>query len=538
MTERKKSIRWEWAVFFLFTISYVVITLFHEPWFDEAEAWQIAKCASLKEILFINPHYEGHPPLWHLLLLIPARIGLPFEMSIKLITGVFSIASIYLIEFKSPFSNMVKCLLPFGYFLFYQYGIIARPYCMMMLAVVLLSLSYSKKDEKPILMILSLMFLCLCSAYGIVLAGGIALVWVIQTIKNSKWDTISAFLSDKRVIGLFILLIYAIYLIMSIYPHNNARAIVEKGNDTFSVRTLFSSLFMIIPECFLTMFNGGYIEASDVSFFAIVCSAILELTIYSFLVLYSKKDKLLYFIIPFLFYVVFSSIVYIKPHHMGILLLLLIFYIWINCQDTSKNVIIDEIKISSHTKDILKSLKGLVLFICLTIPVVWNIVACVNDICVPYNCGRETASFLDKTGLSNALIYSDYSDFSIDDDMPDFNTPNYAVQIDAYFEHSVIANSEKGYITHIVLSEKEENQIKKELKQKGIPDVLLGMYPLHEVYGDRVELSDYVPVYKMCSTVPAIWKTSCYTEKDGNYDFVFLRKDLLDKYKLEPIPMN
>ena len=35
----------------------------HEPWFDEAQAWVIARDNSLKDILFFIPHYEGHPPL-------------------------------------------------------------------------------------------------------------------------------------------------------------------------------------------------------------------------------------------------------------------------------------------------------------------------------------------------------------------------------------------------------------------------------------------------------------------------------------------
>ena len=51
------------------SIAVIVGMSFHEPWFDEAQAWQIARSASLREILFEIPHYEGHPQLWHLILL-------------------------------------------------------------------------------------------------------------------------------------------------------------------------------------------------------------------------------------------------------------------------------------------------------------------------------------------------------------------------------------------------------------------------------------------------------------------------------------
>lgn len=54
------------CVLLMYCVLHLFMTLFHEPWYDEAEAWQIARCASIKDILFTIPHYEGHPPLWHL----------------------------------------------------------------------------------------------------------------------------------------------------------------------------------------------------------------------------------------------------------------------------------------------------------------------------------------------------------------------------------------------------------------------------------------------------------------------------------------
>lgn len=54
------------CVLLIYCALHLALTVFHEPWYDEAEAWQIARCASIKDILFTIPHYEGHPPLWHL----------------------------------------------------------------------------------------------------------------------------------------------------------------------------------------------------------------------------------------------------------------------------------------------------------------------------------------------------------------------------------------------------------------------------------------------------------------------------------------
>lgn len=125
-------------VVLLYCALHLFMTLFHEPWYDEAEAWQIARCASVKDILFTIPHYEGHPPLWHLILAIPAKLNLPYELSLSLISLLFSALVVALFLKYAPFPEGVKVFVPFTYFAFYQYSVIARPYCMMMLAVVLI----------------------------------------------------------------------------------------------------------------------------------------------------------------------------------------------------------------------------------------------------------------------------------------------------------------------------------------------------------------------------------------------------------------
>lgn len=116
------------CVLLLYCGLHLATTVFHEPWYDEAEAWQIARCASVKDILFTIPHYEGHPPLWHLILAIPAKLNLPYELSLSLISLLFSALAVALFLKYAPFPKWVKVFVPFTYFAFYQYSVIARPY--------------------------------------------------------------------------------------------------------------------------------------------------------------------------------------------------------------------------------------------------------------------------------------------------------------------------------------------------------------------------------------------------------------------------
>ena len=75
-TVYKKSIKNhmpELCVVLLYTVLHIFVRLFHEGCFDEVHAWNIVKDASLYEIIFKVPYYEGHPALWHLIL-FPLRM--------------------------------------------------------------------------------------------------------------------------------------------------------------------------------------------------------------------------------------------------------------------------------------------------------------------------------------------------------------------------------------------------------------------------------------------------------------------------------
>ena len=159
----------------------VAFTMYHnEPWFDVAQAWQIARCATLKEIFFVIPHYEGHTPLWYLILLPFAKSGLPYDFSLKLVNLVFSASAMAVLIWKSPFPKPIRYALPFTYFLFYQYGVISRPYSILMLGFFLAASFYKERDTKPMRFVLALFLICATCSYGIVLSGGIAILWVFE----------------------------------------------------------------------------------------------------------------------------------------------------------------------------------------------------------------------------------------------------------------------------------------------------------------------------------------------------------------------
>ena len=177
----------EFLVVLLYCVFHMLMMLVHEPWFDEALAWLISRDSSLYDIIFSVPHYEGHPSLWHLVLMPFAKLGAPYEFSLSFVSLIFSGTAMVILVYKAPFKRIIRLLIPFTFYLFYQYSVISRPYCMMMLAIILMGLTYPKKDEHPGRFVLSMLFLCMTGAYGLVISCGICIVWLVEMWRGNTY---------------------------------------------------------------------------------------------------------------------------------------------------------------------------------------------------------------------------------------------------------------------------------------------------------------------------------------------------------------
>ncbi len=75
-------------------------------------------------------HYEGTPGLWHSILHVAIAAGLPYA-AIGIIPALFGLAAAWLRIRHSPLPLPIRLLLPFTFFLCYQYSVIARSYCLL-----------------------------------------------------------------------------------------------------------------------------------------------------------------------------------------------------------------------------------------------------------------------------------------------------------------------------------------------------------------------------------------------------------------------
>ena len=253
----KLSPGYNWAVLILYIAALAFVSAFHEPWFEEAQSWLIAPDASIHDILFYIPHYEGHPPLWHLYLALFAKTGLPYELGIKFAVFPLNALAMGLVLFKAPLPKIYRVAIPFTFYFFFQYGVLSRCYSLLVLGMVLAGLTYAKRNSQPFRFVLSLILVCCASAFGIIFAGGIALVWVIDIIVSKNYPkSFKAFFSDSRFYALLMLLVSALLLVYLILPRPDTFGMnIREGELSFIGRLFFMLVVASMDSLFLLIFT-------------------------------------------------------------------------------------------------------------------------------------------------------------------------------------------------------------------------------------------------------------------------------------------
>ncbi len=474
-----------------------VISCFHEPWFDEAQAWEIARCASLKEILFHIPHYEGHPQLWHLILMPFAKSGAPFEFTLSAVNITFCAAGMALLLFVSPFPRIVRCALPFSFFFFYQYGVISRPYSLMTFAVFLCAMTYTDRSEKPLRYVLSLILLCAAQAFGIVLAGGLCIVWLSEIFAQHKSEgsLISVF-KDKRCYCLLLIASVAAFLIASIIP---AKDVYFQGVD-YSVGERLAMLYKLLVIPIDGLF-GVYldIEAIKQSTSGLIATSIGGAIILAAMIAICRANKkTLTFALPYFMFTLFGSLSYFSYHHLGISLLYFIFIFWIIIAENGEIALPKfAFKIKEKVDSMLiRRLAAVTAAVIIAVPFGWTVYCCVQDILKPFG-PRAVAEYIKENHLEDKIMLqwhyeyknipedlknqmgADMSEYYTAQNRSDYtNLIGYGSTLSAYFDRNVFYNfnAAKPQDMYMYYKYPSDSEVKRDLelwKKHGYPEYMM-----------------------------------------------------------------
>lgn len=101
------------------------LVLTHQPWLDEWQALQISLQSPDLPALLENLRYEGHPPVWYLLLRSAAHFTRP-EWVLAAVQLPVALAIQSLVLFRLPFSRLERLLVASNPYLLIDYGAISR----------------------------------------------------------------------------------------------------------------------------------------------------------------------------------------------------------------------------------------------------------------------------------------------------------------------------------------------------------------------------------------------------------------------------
>lgn len=427
--------------FVLYIAIIAIVMCFHEPWFDEAQSWLIARDSPIASIFSIRTHYEGHPPFWNLLLAIAAKNGVPYEFGIKGIQLVCaSLLGAWLI-FKSPFkhaSSLVTFLIPFTYFACFQYGVTSRTYALLCLSLLVAAHYWNSADSKTssaCKLAISLMFMCLLSVYGIAFAAGFTIAWIwrvfskninknlnegLSKTRNKTLDFNAIFHAIKatiipsiasnlaRLISWGLIAIFGVANLALAWPAKNAfatRATID-GNST--IAKCFAFIFVMPSESMFTSFYGDIsMRRMPFDFLPIAICTLFSLAIWAFAIKITMRRKLLaVLVIPYLVLTI-VAVRYFTLHHAGLIFVFLLSVLWISHIKeplSSNDIPAIFVKIATTKSRFIKNkaLKiNLLISIILAPSLIWNAFACVNDILFDYSPSRAVAQYISSNHLQN-----------------------------------------------------------------------------------------------------------------------------------------
>lgn len=293
------------AVFVAYVFTLSVAIHFHEPWADEAQAWLLARDLSFSQLLFHWLRYEGTPGLWHVLLFVVQRFGMPYA-ALGWFAGCFATAGVYLFLRFAPFPFPIKAILPFSMFVLYQYAAVSRSYVLLPVLVFMAAYCIRQDPSRIYGLVVALSLLACVSAHGTIIAVGLAAAYAVTAFR--RWKTFDVALRSQHwrsLVGFSFVLLSVVLLTL---PTDDCSFLTGSGALMFNGQRILLilekafglPLSLTIPFVLLLLFWG-------------LC-----------------RDALLYFFFPGLVLVTFFSGIYYNSWHLGTLFLVAAAALWIS----------------------------------------------------------------------------------------------------------------------------------------------------------------------------------------------------------------
>lgn len=409
----------------IFIIINSIISLKHESWADEAQAWLIARDNSFLGILK-NMKYEGTPGLWHIILKISILFGLQYE-NIQVITITFTVIGIIFLFKNEKIPVWMKILLPYTYFVFFQYTVVARSYNLFFPLIMITAYIYPHKDEKRIIYGILIYAIANVSVHGLLLAGGLWLDFALEKWKKRREE--KGKFEKKDIIFLTILAISFFIPLIIAFPASDCS---YEGIMSFNwIETIAQTMF--------TSKNNNIIIT--------VISFTIVLVLCAIMIMHKKTLESICILLPNLIFIAF---ILGGAWHIGVLFYIILFLAIINDSIDLKIV-------------------RVIFLVSMIIQIYWSAVCSYNDYNYGYASGKVVSEYLKEIGYENKTIYG--SSF-------------WSVQANPYFEKNIYDNFSKSYYA-FKISEDQTKLAKELLYKKPMADIYVVPIYFHTNYNEE-----------------------------------------------------
>jgi hypothetical protein len=360
-------LRWRW-VLWCAAAAYTLLLAFsiahHEPWVDEAQAWLLARDSNLLELWTKLLRYEGSPGLWHTLLYFCIRLGVPYA-GINVISGLAGLAAVCILLWHAPFPLLIRVLLPFSFFLSYQYAVIARNYALV--PVLLFSCAVIYKDEVRRGGTLTALLCLLAAVNAQAFILSLSIWFVFQTRICRQWSALDR-LTKRKVI------IYGVVYVTTLF---SITLLIWPNRDVTFARVPDWSL-----QNFLTLTRFAFQQAFGAGFLPVVVIGLTAPFLW-------KSGGWLLFLLSSFLLCAFGAVMYSIYWHWGFLFLAWLFALWVSFFDAKR------------TLPVLAALSIVIVVQCY-----WTFASTRYDWRNAYSGSLAAARYIEQAGLAGKRLYA------------------------------------------------------------------------------------------------------------------------------------
>lgn len=304
----------DYIIFIIFVIINFILLFYHEPWRDEIHAWTMAENLSIKD-LFIVSRFDGHPVLWHLILMPFAKLNFPI-FSLNIISWLIVCFSAWIFIFKTKLNIIFKYLVLFTIPFTYVYSAISRNYCLILLLLMIIGSFYDKRYSHPILysILISLLIYTHSLAWGIV-AG--------LTITFHIYELFMYLFKNKRDInikpiwvGFIIIVVNTIIVVLQLYGSTNPDYSTSAlSSDQFIMKTFIMILcILMISFIMIKLLAKDNLKEYLIMLIGLLFQCLVYIVFYSSILL----QRFMLVFVVYLFFIMLLSKTNIKKTYLNL----------------------------------------------------------------------------------------------------------------------------------------------------------------------------------------------------------------------------